>query len=605
VPDHVRLNAFRVLGLSVHASALEAHKAAASLRRATALGAVAPQAADLPALGEVPRNEQDLRMAVGRLENPAHRVVDRLFWFHRPLGRPDVAPGADASPNALAELDSVARAHDAALYQLVAAHEAGTGAAALDVWVEALHHWHRLVSSQDYRHLCWAVEEQSAFEPMALPSEVAAAVDDAVRVASEPLASAARDAYLRREDALVLAILVALTELEDTGPWAANVQAEILAGPLRELRDACEQGRKEHGSRIVRSQGAEDGNRPICEAAIAHYRSSAEPALTRILHITPATHDVHRQARELAGLTLHAVGADCTWAEEFDTAEKLTEEALGLVRGTPTEPRVEQGLLQVRESLRIQRKVARQQLVFGQLRPISGAPPLGTLNGVGFKLYGRADYDPDSRSYVSTLYFVFIFIPIVPLARYRVIDAGEDAYRFVGKLSLTWGNFFHMCVAAAVLLAWLYAPSDPGAAATGSSERSSSAAYSPARSEPPGSQWASTTDTAAALKAFDLKAQIERHRRELQALEEKLKPVVDEQRQRQLRIERLESEIAAFGADVDGDAFNAKVKLHNDLIRKYKRVQQTHKADLDTYQSLIAQDAQLVEEHNRLAAGQQ
>ncbi|WP_424244755.1 hypothetical protein Dip510_002024 [Elusimicrobium posterum] len=61
----------------------------------------------------------------------------------------------------------------------------------------------------------------------------------------------------------------------------------------------------------------------------------------------------------------------------------------------------------------------------GEVLPKCGAPILFTLNGIGSKLYG------------DTLYLVFLFIPVIPLSRYAVEDAGDNSYLFHGKLKLT------------------------------------------------------------------------------------------------------------------------------------------------------------------------
>ena len=84
VADRLKTNAYRVLRLSANATLSEIHKAAAGMRRAALLGLVGPTEGDMPVLGEVPRTEAHIRTAVGRLGNPAQRLSDRLFWFHRP-----------------------------------------------------------------------------------------------------------------------------------------------------------------------------------------------------------------------------------------------------------------------------------------------------------------------------------------------------------------------------------------------------------------------------------------------------------------------------------------------------------------------------------------
>ena len=55
--------------------------------------------------------------------------------------------------------------------------------------------------------------------------------------------------------------------------------------------------------------------------------------------------------------------------------------------------------------------------------PIRKAPSMTTINGVGTRLYGSDDLDPSDGSHIATLYFTFLFVPVVPLASYVVSDA--------------------------------------------------------------------------------------------------------------------------------------------------------------------------------------
>ena len=68
------------------------------------------------------------------------------------------------------------------------------------------------------------------------------------------------------------------------------------------------------------------------------------------------------------------------------------------------------------------------------LMPLGGAPSMASLNGVGTRLYGRANYDQNDQTYVGTLFFVIVFLPIYPIRQYLVRDAGHKAYNFFGRI---------------------------------------------------------------------------------------------------------------------------------------------------------------------------
>ena len=88
---------------------------------------------------------------------------------------------------------------------------------------------------------------------------------------------------------------------------------------------------------------------------------------------------------------------------------------------------------------------------FGNLEPLTSAPSLRTTNGTGTTMYGSTDFDARTGSHMSTLYLVFFFIPLFPLARYRVIQNG-NSYRFLGKGPLRQGDKIHIAVTLAVIL---------------------------------------------------------------------------------------------------------------------------------------------------------
>lgn len=71
---------------------------------------------------------------------------------------------------------------------------------------------------------------------------------------------------------------------------------------------------------------------------------------------------------------------------------------------------------------------------------LKSAPAMRTINGVGTKIYG------------DTLYFVVLFIPILPLSRY-VLESNGNSYSFYEKLSLhNWQKYWIYLVVAGVAI---------------------------------------------------------------------------------------------------------------------------------------------------------
>ncbi|MEO0603208.1 MAG: hypothetical protein AAF211_17345, partial [Myxococcota bacterium] len=87
------------------------------------------------------------------------------------------------------------------------------------------------------------------------------------------------------------------------------------------------------------------------------------------------------------------------------------------------------------------------------------APSLGTLNGIGMRLYGAAQPgDDDTR--ISTQWFTLLYIPVVPLASFLVEPADEDSWLFYGRtphppwVRIPVGGWLAVVAVVAGLIGW-------------------------------------------------------------------------------------------------------------------------------------------------------
>ena len=96
---------------------------------------------------------------------------------------------------------------------------------------------------------------------------------------------------------------------------------------------------------------------------------------------------------------------------------------------------------------------------FPEMTPVKGPPPLITINGCGCGMYGKRDWDEESKTYVSTLCICLVFIPIISLAAYRVAKS-KNGWYFLGKVPLsgfarTWNNIMLLIVLALIgIICW-------------------------------------------------------------------------------------------------------------------------------------------------------
>jgi hypothetical protein len=123
----------------------------------------------------------------------------------------------------------------------------------------------------------------------------------------------------------------------------------------------------------------------------------------------------------------------------------LLEEALALAHGKEVRGRIETSLTIARENHRL-----------GDLRPLAEAPALSTLNGFGCRMHGHGDLDARTRSFMTTYCFFFMYIPIFPIRRYRVIAEGRG-YRFLGRAPLRPFDWLHRAASLAVVAGGLVA----------------------------------------------------------------------------------------------------------------------------------------------------
>jgi hypothetical protein len=601
VPDYLKSNAYRVLRLSANSNYSKIHEVSASMRRAAKLGLAGTTEADVPLLGEISRAEADIQTAISRINNPLQRLRDRLFWFYLtpklldPQTTSRLIETFQDDPEAAAALN-----HDKALHVLFVALRSALDEPGIQFWIRALRSWHQVVSDDSYWSLTLTLEERGAFEPGAFPCEIDTLRNNAVELAAEGFLVAARGALARNELSTVRRTQDALQELAETGPWATRAQDDITSPAIENFQLLCDKIRKECAEKVVREDDVSAQNKIVCNEALNRFRGEIEPALDRLAQLIPADRHSIRQSREEAARCLNSIAVNFTWADDFIVSEQLHENALKLAGDTATAIEIEDGLAKVR-------KIAGRQRVLGGLKPISSAPSLSTINGFGFTVYGNSDYDAETRSYIATHYFVALFIPIFPIARYRVIHEAGGHYRFLGKLPLRAADRWHLWLAITASIAAIIGISvttDKGSAVSSSSYRTQSAPSFVPTSSPNFSSGSETNPRNSQLA--NIKSEIEAGRSRHTVLEKQLQPVVDELGSLNERMKRLTAVLdslkegnAARGSP-DVTYYNSQVDVYNGLLARYRALISANKADLDALDNLEKQDSTLVDRYNAL-----
>jgi hypothetical protein len=195
------------------------------MRKLALLGMESTSDVDIPSLGEIHRSESNIRSALGRLENPSHRIADRLFWLHSATERPD----ANASEDFREPLKKAAWDHDQALEGLFRLYSSTSLSDDPSAWSNALRKWNDCVTSDDYWKLSSVLEQLGTFEPSASADEIRALRGNAMLMASEPLLIIARQAIADDDRKELEAAIQILRDLISTGNWTAAARKDIMA----------------------------------------------------------------------------------------------------------------------------------------------------------------------------------------------------------------------------------------------------------------------------------------------------------------------------------------------------------------------------------------
>jgi len=171
---------------------------------------------------------------------------------------------------------------------------------------------------------------------------------------------------------------------------------------------------------------------------------NAAPQLVANLEASNPTTEILLQGKDEIALTImHCAVVYGNKTEKWKPCISIVEVALEYASSREVKSRIHKNLETVRNN----------ESLFRDLTPITSAPSLSTINGVGTKLYGSTDHDSETGSYLSTYYFIFLFIPIFPICRYRVIATG-DGYRFLGKAPLRTFDKWHIVISIG-LVVWM------------------------------------------------------------------------------------------------------------------------------------------------------
>ena len=358
--------------------------------------------------------------------------------------------------------------------------------------------------------------------------------------------------------------------------------------------------------------------RTVCEAAAKaadDNPASADKEARRMLSATSQIlsklstnripQDMLDRAKDEVALALmHCAVVFGNKTDKWKPCIEILEESLRLAVSSDVKDRVTKNIKTVRDN----------HTLYRDLAPISSAPSLRTINGIGVTLYGCTDKDPGTGSYLATYYFVFLGIPIFPICRYRVASTGKG-YRFFGKAPLRTFDKWHLAISISLIIL-------PIIAANLSSEPSSPPSTSPF---PTYASPSTPTEPTFAPQTFptprvttprqtyrtpnSVTADLESAKQQID-----IEKVIAEDLETQLATDKLavqaaksetddlQSRLESLGRQIDRDRiyldrtsqfdiddFNAKVNRYNALLRSVRAENETANQLIDSYNTLLEQ----------------
>ena len=303
-----------------------------------------------------------------------------------------------------------------------------------------------------------------------------------------------------------------------------------------------------------------------------------------------ASQDTQNQAKdEVALAVMRCAVAFGNKTEQWKYCVGLLEQSHNLAVSSEVKAKVAKNLATVRGNV----------LHIG-LKPITSAPSLRTINGIGVRLYGETDRDVATGTYLTTYYFVFFFIPIFPLTRYRVSSQG-NGYTFLGQAPLRTFDKWHLAISIGLIL-WLFVSMSSAGTSPGPAGGTSYVPPSPSQSAPTYVQHSTVQQdsTAAAqpssavyqadagASAPSVPSSVDLESNAIEADRAKLTALQDQ-------IKQLGSEIETERPNLDTtnqyslDQFNAKVDRYNSLNQQAKSDIQAFNERVNEYNAKIHQ----------------
>jgi rhodanese-related sulfurtransferase len=341
-------NAFRLLGLSCHATQKEIYASASGIRRALKLGVEPPPPPHhLAWLGSLERTENSVRDALSRLADPARRIHERFFWFFEPqhISTELSFAATEESAARLRAASQPSTRHDIALLSLAVLLQLDTGLFLADEWRRTYALWKELIEAREFWSLLVASDLKGDFEQVTTFGEVGDLRVRVWRLVTSPVAELAKDGILRDDPALTRRALAILRRSELPQTLADEYENEILAPVEDEFELLFAEAFRSFRYDVKSNQNVGE-RRASCQRMLAGFDAEVRPALKKIFELAGAQSPVTRRVCEVAADGLEEL------ADGFESAYERAWRLRTLRRAWQLAPPESATLLLIEEHLR-------------------------------------------------------------------------------------------------------------------------------------------------------------------------------------------------------------------------------------------------------------
>jgi hypothetical protein len=492
----LRCNAFRCLSLPADVELKDIYRRQNRLEIALEMGDTDSSTNGFHFLLSPTLSRETLLEAVHRLENESTRLREELFWIHGLQGKiglngantDDILTSLRSQTDSNTTKGAIAQ-HNAAVILTCLAVESKSGKC-LDYWKDALKYW----TATNQNSIFWQFLEDRS--PLIgndsttfaqLKEEVGCVLSEAI---GEEIWDAIRERDFRRVASIVGAVSAHSDWLpidEELAMLAKQISADA-SSRAGALIDQLGNIQKDEDKSVVRRVLADT------EKAFQVLSQEIDPIFV-CLGRSVSVDWPNTKATVLKKLSI----AYFNHLDDNDEALRLVVEASNCATDPDLKSRLVDDWRHVQQSIMIaealklmesgQHAAAEQKLsgalplateaqkkdildmqqacrrarVFKDVDGSKKSPTLQTINGIGATFYGQRDYDKETNSYVTTHWFTILFVPIIPLAAYRVTSTGGNSYSIYGKVPLSaFLKRYRWAVLAAIVLLIVWANINSG-----------------------------------------------------------------------------------------------------------------------------------------------